>query len=113
MNIFEVIKKKQWIASITLLLVICWSNSVVAQDDNSWQFDATLYLWYTDIDGTVIDSGSVVPGGPFEIDASSIIDNLEMVFMGAFEARKKRWSIITDAIYLDVGNDKNTSVRVA
>lgn len=58
----------------------------------------------------MVDSGNVVPGGPFEIDASAIIDSLEMVFMGAFEARKNRWSVIADAVYLDVGGDKNTTV---
>ncbi len=31
-----------------------------------------------------------------------------MIFMGGFEARKNRWSIIADAIYLGIGNDKDT-----
>ena len=44
------------------------------------------------------------------MDASTIIDNLNMVFMGTFEARKERWSMIADGIYFDVGNDKNTTV---
>jgi hypothetical protein len=33
-----------------------------------------------------------------------------MVFMGGFEARKNRWSIITDMVYLDVGGDKTTTI---
>lgn len=109
MNI-KLIFKKQLVAIATLLLCFCWANGVSAQEDKTWQFEATLYGWYTDIGGTVVDSGSVIPGGPFEIDAASIIDSLEMVFMGAFEVRKNRWSIITDAVYLDVGGDKNTTV---
>ncbi len=28
--------------------------------------------------------------------------------MGTFEARRNRWSIIADGIYLDLGNEKNT-----
>lgn len=110
MWLIELVRKQSWVASITLLLASCWANSVAAQDENTWQFEATLYGWYTDIGGTVKHPGGVVPGDSFEVDASDILDNLNMVFMGSFEARKNKWSIITDAIYLDVGNDKNTTV---
>ena len=111
MKLTELVKKKLWIASITLLLAFCCASSAAAQDENNWQFEATLYGWYTAIDGTVKHPGGAVPGGPFEIDASDILDNLDMVFMGSFEARNSKWSIITDAIYLDIGADKNTTVK--
>ena len=111
MKLIELVRKQSLVAGVTLLLAFCWVNSVAAQDENSWQFEATLYGWYTDIGGTVKHPGGVVPGGPFDVDASDILDNLNMVFMGSFEARKNKWSIITDLIYLDVGNDKDTTVK--
>ena len=59
-------KKKQWITSVALLFVFGWTNNVAAQEDNSWQFEATLYLWLTDINGTVNDTDTVLPGGPIQ-----------------------------------------------
>jgi hypothetical protein len=56
--------------------------------------------------------GGAVPEGPFKSEASSILDSLEMVFMGAFEAHINRWSIVTDGIYFDLGNNKDTTVTV-
>ncbi len=110
MNLIELAKKKRWVAGAALLLVFCWVNSAAAQGDDTWQFEATLYLWYTDIGGTLNIPGGAVPDGPFESEASSILDSLEMVFMGGFEAHMNRWSIVTDAIYIDLGNNKETTV---
>ncbi|MFT5730494.1 MAG: hypothetical protein ACI8PB_004678 [Desulforhopalus sp.] len=70
MELTKLVKKKSLVASFSLLFVFCWVNSVAAQDENQWQFEATLYGWYTDIDGTVNHPGGVIPGGSFEIDAS-------------------------------------------
>lgn len=111
MKIGELVKQKSWVAGVSLLLAFCWANSAAAQDENKWQFEATIYGWYTEIDGTVKHPGGTIPGGPFEVDASDIIDNLEMVFMGTFEVRKNKWSLIADAIYLGIGADKNISVK--
>ena len=111
MKLFDFYMKKSWAAGIALLLAFCCASSAAAQDENTWQFEATLYGWYTAIGGTAKHPGGVVPGGPFDVDASDILDNLDMVFMGSFEARKNKWSIITDLIYLDVGADKNTTVQ--
>jgi opacity protein-like surface antigen len=105
------VKKKLGGVTIALLLVFCWANHAAAQDINKWQYELTLYGWYTDIGGTVNHPGSpVMPEGPFKFDASDILDSLSMVFMGGFEARKNRWSIITDMVYLDVGGDKTTTI---
>ena len=110
MNFIDLMKKKTWVASTVLLLVFYGANSAAAQNDDTWQFEATLYLWYTDIGGTLNIPGGSVPGGPFKSEASSILDSLEMVFMGGFAAHKNRWSIVTDAIYLNLGNNKDTTV---
>lgn len=112
MNLTGLVKKRSTVLGVALLLFFCWANSAAGQDIDSdkWQFDVTLYGWFTDIGGTVNHPGGVVPGGPFDVDVSDIIDNLSMVFMGGFEARKNKWSIIGDVIYLGIGNDKDTFV---
>lgn len=45
-----------------------------------------------------------------DVDAKTILDSLQMVFMGTFEARKGNWSGFTDVIYLDLEGDKTKSV---
>ncbi len=77
------------------------AGSALGQDgssasDGEWQFSAAAYLWGADIGGRTTTGSSV------EVGFSDILDNLEGGFMGAFEARKGKWSVLTDAIYLDV-----------
>jgi len=84
-------------------------GSAAAQDgasesDNEWQYSAAVYLWGADIGGRTSTGSSV------EVGFSDIVDNLEGAFMGAFEARKGKWSIFTDAIYLDVAASKDLSI---
>ena len=113
MNFAKRTKRSSNVVSAVLLIVFCWAGSAAAaqgMDTDEWQFDLTLYLWATDIGGTVNPDNSVLPGGDFDIDISDIIDNLNMTFMGGFEARKNKWSFIADTIYLGVGNDKDTTL---
>ena len=114
MNFAELIKKRSTAVSAVLLLYFCWASSAAAaqnMDTDKWQFDLTLYLWATDIGGTVNPSdGGTLSGRDFDIDITDIIDNLNMTFMGGLEARRNKWSFIADAVYLGVGNDKDTTL---
>ena len=82
-----------------------------ASETESWQFGVSIYGWFPDITGqtsfTQTDSSD-----EFEIPIDNILDNLEFILMGTFDVRKGRWGILTDAIYMDVGNSK-TGVREA
>jgi hypothetical protein len=62
----------------------------------AWQYRADLYLW-----GASINSRSP-RGADATIDFDTLLKNLEMAFMGGFTARKDRWSLGMDAIYMDV-----------
>lgn len=55
-----------------------------------------------------------IPGSEegISVDPSAIIDNLEMTFMGTYEARKYKWSFEADALYLDLANSDNTTVTM-
>ncbi len=70
--------------------------SVQASD---WQFTAELYGWYASIEG---DSAS---GSDIEVETDTLIDDLDFAFMGTLGARKGKWSISLDAIYMDVEDD--------
>jgi hypothetical protein len=72
---------------------------------DAWQYGATLYVWLPDIGGkTTFPAGT---GSNISVDASQIIDSLKFTFMGTFEARKGRWGMFTDVVYLDVGASKS------
>ncbi len=83
----------------------------IASETESWQFGVSIYGWFPDIAGQTSFTQS---GGSdeFEIPIDNILDNLEFTLMGTFDVRKGRWGILTDAIYMDVGNSK-TGVREA
>jgi hypothetical protein len=75
-----------------------------AQSDD-WQYAATLYLWGAGI------NGQTARGSDVNVNFKTLIDNLNMAFMGAFEARKDKWSMLADVIYLNV--EANNSGKVA
>lgn len=77
-----------------------------AQDPDSWKFGAMLYGYFPDISGK---SNVPVGSGSVTIDFSDIFDQLQFGFLGAFEARKGRWGVFTDLMYLDVGNSASNS----
>jgi hypothetical protein len=82
-----------------------------AKDDH-WAFALTPYVWLPNINGTL--KYSVPPGaaGSPEVGTgpNSYLQNLQHVLMFAGEARKDRWSIHADAIYLDFA-DQASSVK--
>jgi hypothetical protein len=104
-------KRTLSIAVTSFALAACTftlSPSVVAQSmDDKWQFQAIVYGYLPDIGGkTTFPEGRNGAGG-VTVDASQILDNLNFAFMGTFEARKGRWGLFTDLLYMDVSADKN------
>ena len=75
-----------------------------AESADEWKFDATIYGWLPSID---IDTRYPSGGTSITVSESSILDALNFTFMGAMNARKDRWGIGTDVIYLDLGGSKN------
>jgi opacity protein-like surface antigen len=95
---------------LAALLLVGIAHPAVAEQNDEWLFDVTLYGWYSNIDGTVEYPGGPGSGRDFSIDASNIIGNLELVLMGGFEARRNRLSMIIDGIYLDTSDSATTTV---
>ena len=78
---------------------------------NQWTFSITPYLWLPNINGTL--KYSVPPGtGSPEVEAgpNDYLENLQAVIMISGEARKDRWSVFTDLIYLGF-SDEDSSVK--
>lgn len=100
-------KRLRYIA--ILILVLSFTGIVHAQstpsDPDKWQFQFTPYLWIAGINGK---AGI----GPLtaDVDAALTDDNVDLNFglMGTFEARKKRFVVLTDLQYSNLGADRAT-----
>lgn len=96
-----------------ILLVLAAALPLAAQaqgsgDELEWR--ATIYGWLPDISGTTnfpTSPGGETPG--ITLDADTILDNLEMTFMGTLAFNKGKWGMATDFLYLDLGNTKRNT----
>jgi opacity protein-like surface antigen len=105
------IRCKKAIVAIAMLMATSSAMGASESSASDWQYGLSIYLWLPSVSGDLNYSppGS---GSGIEVDPSQILDNLEMAFMGSFEARKGKWSGFTDVIYLDLSGDKTKSVNV-
>lgn len=76
-------------------------------DDGQWR--ASVYGWLPDLEArTAFPSGA---GGPtLNVDAATLVDNLDFTFQAGLQYRRGKWGGFTDLIYLDEGAAK-TGVR--
>lgn len=70
-----------------------------------WEIKLSPYLWGSGMKGEVATLPGV-PAAEIDITFEDILDNLDMAFMGTFEARKDRIGVFADIIYvsLDTGS---------
>jgi hypothetical protein len=89
-------------AATAAILCCAWSAMARAESADAWQYQGTLYLYAPSISGktTFPESGG---GSSASIDGEDILNALEFAFMGAFEARRGSWGVLTDFIYLNLG----------
>jgi hypothetical protein len=90
-------------------LMTLGSVQVQAEEANTsegWKFAAGVYLWGADIGGNTASSSAI------DVSFDDIFDNLNGAFMGTFEARKDKWLVLTDLIYMDISADDNAKVTI-
>ena len=104
------VKKVNALVITMLLAGMFLVNSASAYESGTWQNEITLYGWATGIDGSVeqIDGD----GTDITYDTSDILENLNAIFMGGYQGRFNRWSIMADLIYLDISDSGNTNTSV-
>lgn len=99
------------------------SGPVVSKQSNSWEHKLSVYGWLPSLNGKLTFRIPDFPEGPGEPDrpdgpegggtaTSSFLDKLDMVFMGAYEVRKEKWSFLFDAIYLKMSDSQDKSVTL-
>jgi hypothetical protein len=72
-----------------------------------WQFELTPYLWGAGMKGSV--EAGALPRVNVDMSFSDVFDMLDFGAMATFEARKGRFGILTDAIYMKVSADASAS----
>lgn len=84
--------------------------SGICRAEEGWTFSLTPYLWLPNINGTL--KYAIPPGGggrpEVETGPNDYLENLSFALMLAGEARKGKWSLFTDLIYLDFDSESST-----
>ena len=80
--------------------LLAQSQSGPAKDSKGWDFKVAPYLMMPWMDGT-----SAVRGHEVEVNLapSDVFKNLQFGVMGYFEARRGKWGVGADAIYMALG----------
>ena len=103
------VRRKYLLLTLILFVAIGLNGTASAEETaqtDKWEFEAAIYLWGASIGGK---TGS---GSDIDISFDDLLSNLEMTFMGAVGARKGKWSLMLDAIYLDVKGEDNFTIPV-
>lgn len=85
-----------------LAFLLLGFNAHVAAQTDAWQYEVTPYLWTAAMKGDV--QGGPLPRINVDMSFSDIWDSLDFGAMGSFEARKGRWGVFFDAIYMKVSS---------
>lgn len=66
--------------------------------DESWKFATSFYVFAAAM------GGEAANGEKIDISFSDMVEDLDMTYMGGLHARKGKWDLYLDVIYLKVGN---------
>ncbi len=93
------------LAAACLLVFAVTVSAAESTSADEWQFDAAVYLWGASMEVTPHD------GDTLKMSFNDIIDNLDLTFMGVLNARKDKWSMMGDVIYMKLSDDMNGSIE--
>jgi opacity protein-like surface antigen len=86
------------------VLLATTAGQACAQD-TGWSYKITPYLWLPDTTiGVDTPRGSVSA----ELSIGDALKELDFAFMGAFEANKGKWSLVTDILYFNLSATAST-----
>jgi len=88
----------KWIPLLAAIAALAAPGSAAAQ--GKWDYTATLYGWFPGVKTTV-----ETPVGEIEseVDFEEVLEDLDIAFFGALEARKGRVSLVGDLQFIDLG----------
>jgi hypothetical protein len=77
-------------------------KAATANDDN-WHLGVSPYLWFAGVHGTV---GALGRAASVHASATDVLSKLNIGLMGAVEARKRRFVLPIDFMWIKLSNDK-------
>jgi hypothetical protein len=81
------------------LIALSMAATVQSATDDEWNWGVEAYLWGPDIDIKTPD------GQHLQIDFVDIVQDLNLAGMAVFAARRGKWTLLSDVIYLDIDDD--------
>jgi hypothetical protein len=77
---------------------------------DGWRLNFTPFLWAASVDGTLAARGIEVD---VEASFTDILKNIDFAMMGRMEARKGRWLLFTEGLYLKGSDNIQNSVPLS
>jgi len=96
----KALQKSLLVLMTTFLLLATTSVSAQEKSADDWQFDTTVYLW-----GATMKMHTPA-GDPVMINFGTILKNLDVAAMAKFGARKDKFSMFADVIYMNLSTDR-------
>ena len=91
-------------ALCSALACILSTGSAMAQN-GPWTYSGTFYLFAAETENTVETDFATVDS---ELSFGDALENLDLAFMGAFEARNGRWGLMADYMLTDLKFEEDT-----
>ena len=79
------------------------SQKSATADDDNWHLGITPYLWFAGVHGTV---GALDRTVGFHASAGDVLSKFNIGLMGAVEARKKRFLLPVDFMWIKLSDDR-------
>jgi hypothetical protein len=90
------------VAMVLSMALPTWAESrPTAAMDGQWHFNLAPYMWMSGVKGDV--SVANLPSVPVDASFSDILDNFDVGLLGRFEARKDRFGLGADFVWLNLG----------
>jgi len=101
---------KTFLLLLSLFLLVAAAPVTAAAQEatkgDGWKFGVELYGWAASV------GGKSASGGDIDVDFDDLLSDLEMAFMGGFAARKGKWSLLADVMYLNLEDDEDVAPGV-
>ena len=100
---------RTWLlAAALVLLPLPVAAQTAGQAADAWRFSLTPYIWLPSLDGTLTYQQPPGSGGPsVGVNSEALLEALDLAFMLSGDARRGRWSIFADYIYLKLSASKS------
>jgi hypothetical protein len=98
-------KNRRRLQPLALVFAACLACAPARGDGEPWEVKVTPYAWAVDISGEV---GVRDIRTDFDVPLSRVLETLDLGGMLSVEARRNRWSLLADGVYMKLSDDLET-----